>query len=108
VALLGVLGPTAIGVGMFAGGVAVAVSVGTAVRRQVRVPIAGRTAAPALVATAASVAGWLVADALGRGIPAFAASLATALTIYGAGVLLLRGKDVRMLLGLLRGALRRR
>jgi hypothetical protein len=35
-------------------------------------------------------------------------SLATALTIYGAGVLLLRGEDVRMLLGLLRGALRRR
>jgi len=108
VALLGPLGPMAIGVGMFAGGVAVAVSVGTAVRRQVPVPIAGRTTAPALVATAASVAGWLVADALGRGIPALAASLVTALAIYAVGVLLLRGEDVRMLFGLLRGALRRR
>jgi O-antigen/teichoic acid export membrane protein len=108
VALLDVIGATAVGVGMVAGAVAVAVSVGTAVRRQVRVPIVGRTAGPALVAAAGSVAGWLVADALGRGVLALAASLATALGIYAVGVVLLRREDVRVLLGLLRGALKRR
>jgi O-antigen/teichoic acid export membrane protein len=106
-ALLTVIGPTAVGVGMFAGGWAVALSVSSAVRRQVPVPVVRRTAGPAALAAAASAVGWLIADAAGRDLFALVVSLAAALTLYGLGALALRGDDVRTLTRLLRRAVRR-
>jgi O-antigen/teichoic acid export membrane protein len=106
-ALLPVLGPTAVGIGMFAGGWAVALSVGSAVRRRVPVPVARRTAVPAALAALASVAGWEVAEATGRGLLAVVLSLSLALALYGLGAVALRGDDVRTLARLLRRALRR-
>lgn len=105
--LLSAIGPTAVGVGMFAGGWAIAVSVGGALRQQVPVPIVRRTAVPAVIAAAASAAGWVVADEAGRGVLALGLSLAVSLGLYVLGAVVLRRDDVRMLTRLMRGALRR-
>jgi O-antigen/teichoic acid export membrane protein len=107
-ALLPTLGPTAVGIGMFAGSCAVALSVGSAVRRRVSAPIARRTAGPAAIAAVASLAGWLVADAAGRGASALVLSLALALSLYAAGATLFLREDVSTLARLLSGAVRRR
>jgi hypothetical protein len=106
-ALLTFVGSTAVGIGMFAGGWAVAIAVGTAIRRQVPMRIAQRTAVPAALAAVSSAAGWLVADAAGRGVVALVLSLATGLALYGAGIYALRRDDARTLARLLGGALRR-
>lgn len=106
-ALLALDEPSAVGIGMFLANVVLAAAVGRAVGHHVELPILRLVAVPALAAGAASVAGWLVADAAGRDVVALIAALATGLAIYGVAVGTLRRKDAAALARLLRGAVGR-
>lgn len=99
--------PAAVGIGMFLGNVVLAVTVSAAVRHHVTVPVLRLVIVPALAAAGASVVGWLIADAAGRGVPALCASLAAAVAIYGAAVGALKRPDAAALANMLRRSLRR-